>query len=78
MFGIPDDRLGEVPAAAVVLKQGAEVRADELVDFCTARIARNKRPRKINFVASLPRTAVGKIQRNLLRDPYWEGRERRI
>ena len=78
VFGIPHERLGEVPAAAVVLKAGAKAEEDELIDFCAARIARNKRPRKIDFVSALPRTAVGKIQRNILRDPYWQGRERGI
>ena len=78
VFGIPHERLGEAPAAAVVLKPGAEATAEELAEFCADRIARFKRPRHIDFVDALPKTAVGKIRRNVLRAPFWEGRERKI
>jgi len=78
VFGIPDDRWGEVPVAHVVLAPGAVATEAELIDFCAARIARFKRPRLVKFVGSLPKTPVGKIQKNLLRAPYWEGRDRNI
>jgi acyl-CoA synthetase (AMP-forming)/AMP-acid ligase II len=77
-FGVPHERLGEVAAAAVVLKPGAEVSADELIEFCADRIARFKRPRRVDFMEALPKTAIGKVQRNLLREPFWRDRERRI
>jgi len=78
VFGIPDERWGEVPAAHVVLNSGASVSEDELIDFCTTKIARFKRPRIIKFVTSLPKTPVGKIQKNEIRSPYWEGHGKRI
>lgn len=78
VFGIPDDRWGEVPAAHVVVRPGHEPAAEQLVEFVAARIARYKRPRLIKFVDALPRTAVGKIQKNLIRDAYWKGRPRKI
>ncbi len=78
VFGIPHQRLGEVAAAAVVLKPGARVAADELIEFCAARIARFKRPRRVDFVEALPKTAIGKVRRNLLREPFWRHRERRL
>ena len=78
VFGIPDDRLGEVPAAHVVLRDGAEMTAEALIDFCCGEVARYKRPRLVAFVDSLPRTAIGKIQKNLLREPYWQGGRRRV
>lgn len=78
VFGIPDERWGEVPVAHVVLSTGAFVSEEELIDFCAARIARFKRPRSIKFEDSLPKTAIGKIQKNALREPYWEGRDRKI
>ncbi|MEE8444999.1 MAG: AMP-binding protein [Alphaproteobacteria bacterium] len=78
VFGIPDERWGEVPAAHVVLAEGAAADEAALIDFCAARIARHKRPRVVKFVDALPRTAVGKIQKQLMRDPYWKGRERKI
>ena len=74
-FAIPDDHWGELPAAQVVLKTGETATADELADFVGARIPRHKRPRLVDFVDSLPKTGVGKIQKSLIRAPYWEGRE---
>jgi acyl-CoA synthetase (AMP-forming)/AMP-acid ligase II len=78
VFGIPDERWGEVPAAHVVLSPAGSVSEDELIDFCASRIARFKRPRIIRFVDSLPKTPVGKIQKNELRAPYWKGHDKKI
>lgn len=78
VFGIPDERWGEVPAAHVVLSPGASISEDELIDFCATRIARFKRPRIVKFVSSLPKTPVGKIRKNELRAPYWEGHDKKI
>ena len=78
VFGIPDDRWGEVPAAHVVLSLDATVSEDELIDFCASIIARFKRPRVVKFVDSLPKTPVGKIQKNELREPYWADHEKKI
>ena len=77
-FGIPHERSGELPAAHVVLRAGERVTEDELIEFCATQIARHKRPRLVRFVASLPRTSVGKIHRNLVRAEYWLGRSRAI
>jgi len=78
VFGIPDDRWGEVPATHVVVKPGSRITEDELIAFCAEKIARYKRPRLVKFVSALPKTAVGKIQKNELRKPYWENRRRSI
>jgi acyl-CoA synthetase (AMP-forming)/AMP-acid ligase II len=78
VFGIPDERWGEVPAAHVVLSADTSISAEELTDFCASKIARFKRPRIIKFVESLPKTPVGKIQKNELRAPYWKGHDRNI
>ena len=78
VFGIPDRRLGEVPAAHVVAAGGDRVSAEDLIDFCADRLGRFKRPRLIRFVDNLPRTAIGKIQKNQIREPYWRGGERRV
>ncbi len=78
VFGIPDERFGEVPAAHIVLRNGVEASEDELIAFCADRIARFKRPRLIKFVDGIPKTPVGKIQKHLIRAPYWEGHERKI
>ncbi len=78
VFGIPDERWGEVPAAHVVLSPGAVVSEEELIAFCASKIARFKRPRIVKFISSLPKTPVGKIRKNELRAPYWEGHDKKI
>ena len=78
VFGIPDDRWGEVPAAHIVLSSDAAVTEDEIIDFCKQKIAGFKRPRVVKFVDSLPKTPVGKIRKNELRGPYWSGHEKKI
>jgi acyl-CoA synthetase (AMP-forming)/AMP-acid ligase II len=78
VFGIPHERWGEVPAAHVVLSPGASISENELIDFCATKIARFKRPRVIKFVEDLPKTAVGKIRKNELREFYWAGQDKKI
>ncbi len=78
VVGIPDERLGEVPAAHVVLRPGTSLSQDELLVFCLSRLARHKRPRLVKFVDVLPKTALGKIEKHKIREPYWRGRARKI
>lgn len=78
VFGIPHDKWGEVPAAYVVLKEGANIDEDELTAHCAERLARFKRPRLVKFVGDFPKTPIGKIQKNLLKDPYWRNWKKKI
>jgi acyl-CoA synthetase (AMP-forming)/AMP-acid ligase II len=78
VFGIPDAHWGEVPAAHVVLAEGQKISPEALGDFVATKIARHKRPRLVKLVDALPKTAIGKVQKNLIRKPYWEGRGRKI
>lgn len=77
-IAIPDEKWGEAPAALVVLKPGMTATEAEIVEFCRANMAHFKCPRAVAFLDSLPRTATGKIQKNLLRDKYWQGRGKRV
>ncbi len=77
-IAIPDQKWGEVPAAIVVLKEGLNATEDELVNFCRENMAHFKCPKSISFIDALPRTATGKIQKNQLRDKFWEGRGKRV
>ncbi|MCC5968325.1 MAG: AMP-binding protein [Pararhodobacter sp.] len=77
VFGIPDDKWGEVPAAYIQLHPGAALSEDRVISHCTAMLARFKRPRLVRFVDSFPKTAMGKIQKNVLRAPYWNDEEER-
>ena len=63
----PDPKWGETPCAFVELKEGASATAEELIDFCRARMARFKAPKSVVF-GPLPKTSTGKIQKFLLRE----------
>lgn len=78
VFGIPDEVWGEVPAAFIVLKSGAILDEERIVEHCIGRLARFKRPRLVRFVAEFPKTPVGKIQKNVLREEFWSDRDKRI
>jgi acyl-CoA synthetase (AMP-forming)/AMP-acid ligase II len=62
-FGMPHAKLGEDVAAAVVLKEGQSVSEPELRDFVAGKLADFKVPRKILFLAEIPKGATGKMQR---------------
>lgn len=61
--GVPDRRWGEAVKAFVVLKPGAQLTREEIARRFKAEIARYKRPRYVEFVNSLPRDTLGKLQR---------------
>jgi long-chain acyl-CoA synthetase len=66
--GIPDKYRGETIKAFVVLKEGESMSEDEVIAYCRERLAAYKVPRSVEFVSELPKTAVGKILRRVLRD----------
>jgi acyl-CoA synthetase (AMP-forming)/AMP-acid ligase II len=68
VFGLPDAIWGEQVTAAIVLRPGAQATAEELIAFCRAAIAHYKAPRAVRFLAALPKTGSGKIQKRALRD----------
>ena len=78
VFGIPDDKWGEVPAAYILLHNGQTLTEEAIVSHCETKLARFKRPRLIKFVTEFPKTPIGKIQKNLLREKYWINREKKI
>jgi fatty-acyl-CoA synthase len=67
VVALADDKWGEVPCAFVELKTDASSSEQELIDFCADNMARFKRPKKVVF-GDLPKTATGKIQKNVLRE----------
>jgi fatty-acyl-CoA synthase len=67
VFGLPDDDLGEVPAAWVILRPGAREGAEELAAACRERLASYKVPRDIRLVDEFPLTANGKVRRFRMR-----------
>ncbi len=75
----PDPKWGEVPVAFVVLKPGAALDQDALVEFLEQRLGKFKIPRAFHFRSEpLPKTGTGKILKRELREQFWEGREKRV
>ena len=68
VVSMPDERLGEVCKAFVVAREGHVGSSDELLEFCRARIANFKVPRRFVWVDALPMNASGKVQKFKLRD----------
>ena len=68
VIGLPDKRLGEIAAAIIEIKQGAECTEEEIEDF-VLDLPRYKRPRKIIF-DEIPRNPTGKIEKPVLRERY--------
>jgi fatty-acyl-CoA synthase len=67
IVGLPHERWGEAPHAFVVLKAGAVATEDELCEFARSNLAHFKAPHGVSFIAELPKTATGKIQKYILR-----------
>ena len=78
VIGVPDDKWGEAVKAVVELKPGASADAAAIIGFCKASIGSVKAPKSIEFWPQLPRNATGKILKRVVRDKFWQGRERRV
>jgi len=79
--GVPNEEWGEEVKSVVQLEPdrvGSAELAAELIAFARSRLPAFKAPRSIDFVTELPRLSSGKIQRRVVRTPYWAGRERQI
>ena len=77
VVAVPHDHWGERPKAFVTLKDGATATEANIIAFCRERLAHYKCPDAVAF-GPLPKTSTGKVQKFLLREPEWAGRDRRI
>ncbi len=68
VIGVPDEKWGEVPHAVVVPREGREVTARTIEEHLAGRLARYKVPKTLSVVDEMPRTASGKIRKNVLRE----------
>jgi long-chain acyl-CoA synthetase len=79
VIGIPDERWGEAVHAIIVCKSGvAEPAAEEIKTHCREYIATYKCPRSVEYRTDLPLSGAGKIQKNILREPYWRDKKRQV
>ena len=73
VVGVPDEKWGERPLATVVVREGAEVSADELRSFLAERVAHWQLPERWSFVDEVPKTSVGKFDKKVIRRRYADG-----
>jgi long-chain acyl-CoA synthetase len=79
VFGIPDEKWGETPMAAVILRAGATATEDELRRWINERVsARYQRVSRVSILTDFPRSAAGKTLKRELREPYWAKSGRKI
>jgi acyl-CoA synthetase (AMP-forming)/AMP-acid ligase II len=67
VIGVPDEYWGEIVKAVIVLKPGQQATADEIIDYCRGKMASYKKPAVVEFVDSLPKNAMQKVLKNVLR-----------
>jgi len=78
VIGVPHPHWGEAVHAEVMLREGAALSEDDLIEHAKARIGSYKAPKSVRFVSELPLSSVGKVLRRQVRRPYWEGHDRQI
>lgn len=78
VFSVPDTRWGESVKAVVVLKPGMSASEQDLISHCKSELAHFKAPKSVDFVEALPKSPVGKILRRVIKERYWQGKDRKI
>jgi acyl-CoA synthetase (AMP-forming)/AMP-acid ligase II len=78
VIGVPDDKWGEAVKAVVELKPGTTLDAPTLIALCKEKLGSVKAPKTVDFITTLPRSAVGKVLKKDLRQTYWHDAARRI
>ena len=69
---------GRCPKPSSCSSPASTLKRAELIGFCRERMAHFKAPKSVEFIEVLPKTATGKIQKFALREPYWQGQEKRV
>lgn len=79
VFGVPSEKWGETPLAAVVLRQVGSVTAEELCQWINERVdAKHQRVHAVTIMEDFPRSSAGKTLKRILREPYWTGRDEKM
>jgi acyl-CoA synthetase (AMP-forming)/AMP-acid ligase II len=78
VIGVPDEKWGEAVKAVVELNPGQSVTAEEIIALCKEKLGSVMAPKSVDFVASLPRSTVGKVLKKDLREQYWQDSGRKV
>jgi len=72
VIGIPDDKWGERPLACVVVGEGGELSAEDVLEHLRPRVAKWQLPDRVEFIDEVPKTSVGKFSKKTLRERFTE------
>ena len=78
VIGVPDEKWGEAVKAVIELNPGQTVTAEEIIALCKEKLGSVMAPKTVDFVASLPRSTVGKVLKKDLREQYWQDSGRKV
>jgi acyl-CoA synthetase (AMP-forming)/AMP-acid ligase II len=76
VIGVPHEMWGEAVKAVVVLKQGVNASEAEMIEHCKRNLAGYKKPTSVDFIKEIPKNFYGKVNRRILKEPFWRGRDR--
>ncbi|MGR8947115.1 MAG: class I adenylate-forming enzyme family protein [Gammaproteobacteria bacterium] len=78
VIGVPDEKWGESIKAIVLLKEGASLTEDALIDAVKGKLGSVKTPKSVEFWPEIPKTAVGKTDKKAIRKQFWQDGERAV
>jgi len=78
VIGVPHEKWGETAKAIVVKAPDADVTEADIIAYAKERLATFKCPTSVDWADMLPRNPSGKVLKKDLREPFWEGRDRRV
>jgi fatty-acyl-CoA synthase len=78
VFGVPDEKWGEVGHAVICPKSGVTLTEEEIISFLKDKLARFKIPKSVSFMNTLPKNPAGKVLKRVLREPYWKDLDKQV
>jgi long-chain acyl-CoA synthetase len=73
VIGVPHEIWGEAVKAMVVLKDQAGLTEKEIIEHCKKNLASYKKPASVDFIEEIPKNSYGKVDRRVLKEPFWRG-----
>ncbi len=78
VIGVPDEKWGEAVKAVIELNAGQTVTGQQIIALCKQKLGSVMAPKTVDFVASLPRSTVGKVLKKDLREQFWQASGRKV
>ena len=76
VIGVPHEMWGEAVKAMVVLKDGVHLTSADIIEHCKKGLASYKKPASVDFIKEIPKNLYGKVNRRVLKQPFWKGYDR--